>query len=106
MIICEEMKKLRAALDKMGVEWGDASDEWKTPDYESELCFLRTLYICRTHFSYNNSHYSVINGYGSFGGMDLFDHENKGFLEIRMPNGKVKGWLTSDEVIEILKEDE
>ena len=27
MIVCEEMKKLRDALDKMGVEWVDAKED-------------------------------------------------------------------------------
>lgn len=40
MIICEEMQKLRDALDKMGVEWVDASDEWKIGEYDTCISFF------------------------------------------------------------------
>lgn len=95
MIICEEMNKLRTALDKMGVEWVDASEDW-----------AKNFYICRTHFSYNNKSYSAVNGYGSFGGYDMFTNDNSGFLEIRFPNGEVEGYLTAADIIKIIKEDE
>lgn len=102
-MICEEMKKLRAALDKMGVAWVDKSEEWKAADY-SNWFNIEDYGICRTHFDYNGKHYSVINGFGSFGGYDGFDKENKNLLEIMLPNKELKGYLTADEVIEILKE--
>ena len=101
MIICEEMNKLRTALDKMGVEWVNASEEWGIGERDT---FIRDFYICRTHFDYNNKHYSVINGYGSFGGYDMFSYDNKGFLEIRFPNGEVEGYLTAADIIKIIKE--
>lgn len=103
MIICEEMNKLRTALDKIGVEWVDASEEWKL--FDLDTC-IKDYYICRTHFNYNNKKYSVINGYGSFGGYDMFANDNKGFLEIRFPNGEVEGYLTAADIIKIIKEDE
>lgn len=101
MIICEEMKKLRDALDKMGVEWVDASDEWKIGEYDTCINFF---YICWTHFNYNGKRYSVINGYGSFGGYDMFSDDNKNLLEIMLPNQEVVGYLTANEVMEILRE--
>lgn len=92
MIICEEMQKLRDALDKMGVEWVDASEEW-TKDF----C------ICRTHFSYNNKRYSVINGFGSFGGYYKFSEDNKNLLEIMLPNNEIEGYLTAEDVLNLIK---
>lgn len=92
MIICEEMKKLRGALDKMGVEWVDASEEWE-----------KNFYICRTHFSYNNKRYSVINGFGSFGGYYKFREDNKNLLEIMLPNNEIEGYLTAGDVLNLIK---
>lgn len=100
MIICEEMQKLRDALDKMGVEWVDASDEWKTGKYDT--C-ISDFYICRTHFNYNGKRYSVINGYGSFGGYDMFSDDNKNLLEIMFPNNEIEGYLTAEDVLNLIK---
>ena len=46
-----------------------------------------------------------MNGYGSLGGYDEFDKENKNLLEIMFPNEDVKGYLTAKDVLKIIKED-
>lgn len=58
MTICKEMIKLRKYLDDKGIKWVDAS----TDD---------NLWICRTHFELNGFRWSVINGYGTYGGVIL-----------------------------------
>lgn len=100
MIVCDEMLQLRAELDKMGVEWVDASDEWKIGEYDTCINFF---YICRTHFNYNGKRYSVINGYGSFGGYDMFSYDNKNLLEIMFPNNEIEGYLTAEDVLNLIK---
>lgn len=103
MTVCKEMQKLRKTLDIMGIEWIDRSEEWQATDY-FDLLNIKNYGICRTHFDYNGKHYSVINGYGSFGGYDGFDKENKNLLEIMLPNNDVIGYLTAKEVLEIIEE--
>lgn len=56
-----EMLKLRELLTKNGIEWHDASTP---PDYP--LKFDRTL------FEYKGFSWSVINGFGTYGGMDIY----------------------------------
>ena len=104
MTVCKEMQKLRTELDKMGVEWIDRSEEWQAADF-IDWSIFKNYGICRTHFDYNGKHYSVINGYGSLGGYDEFDKENKNLLEIMFPNEDVKGYLTAKDVLKIIKED-
>lgn len=105
MIICKEMQKLRAALDKMGVGFTDESEEWEMFDYDSGFAKQPIKQgICRTHFDFNGVYYSVINGFCTYGGYDWNEFENKGLLEIMLPNGEVEGYLTAHEIIEILKE--
>ena len=48
MIICEEMKKLRGALDKMGVEWVDASEEWEKNSIFAERISATTTSVIRS----------------------------------------------------------
>ena len=61
--------------------------------------------MCRTYFNIMGDKVSVINGYGSYGGIDLITNNNQGLLEMMcnwIPD--VTGYLTADEVIKILKE--
>ena len=97
--IVEEMQKLREWLDQNGIEWKDISDE--------HFCYL---WIVRTHFTYKDRHISVINGYGTYGGFNHFETDNKGLLEMMI--GEIDensvnepiGYLTADQVITYLKE--
>lgn len=92
--MCEEMIKLRQMLDDAGINWVDASDEI---DMGFKLCFIH-----RTRFEINGNQYSVINGYGTYGGYYSFGPVNEGLLEIMgegVNNGEPLGWLTAEEVL-------
>lgn len=90
MTVCDEMKKLREYLDSNEIEWADVSSEYSG------------FYICRTHFTYGENKYSVVNGYGTCGGYNYFNKVNDGLLEMRVSNKEPIGHLTADEVIEII----
>ena len=50
---------------------------------------------------------SVINGYGTYGGYSVFEHSNKGLLEVMsgiLNDGEPIGFLTADELIKILQD--
>ena len=89
---CEEMVKLRSYLDNHDIKWADASDET----------------ICRTKYWHNGILYSVINGYGTYGGIDGCDPKevNQCLLECwSVPFGDdPAGWLKADDIIEIMEE--
>ena len=95
MIIVEEMKKLREYLDDHKIQWEDDSSE------------LGCFWMCRTHFTVRKNFWSVINGYGSYGGFDTFSPKNKGLLELmtnEVNGGEPVGYLTADEVIRYMEE--
>ena len=85
----EEMKKLRALLDAENIEWEDKSNN-------------NSIYpICRTHFSYNGQRWSVIHGYGTYGGISAFNSVNAGLLECWVNcKGEPEGFLTAEDVIQ------
>ena len=86
----DEMIKFRNLLDKNSIKWIDKSDEG---------------FIDRTHFYYRDYFFSVINGYGTYGGIDVFTSKNHGLLEL-MSNctngGEPIGSLTANEAFEIV----
>ena len=86
----EEMKKLRTLLDAENIEWEDKSDN------------IIIYPICRTHFSYNGQRWSVIHGYGSYGGYSSFSTD-RGLLEAYNFNDKLIGYLTAEEVMQYVK---
>lgn len=93
----EEMIKFRKLLDDRGIKWEDKSDP--------EIQLYR---IDRTHFWYRNYHYSVINGYGTYGGI-LYpdDRGNCGLLEVMsnaINDGEPEGWLTAEGVMKLVEE--
>lgn len=107
MKICDEMIKFRQSLDKRKIKWKDDSticpeeiiQMFKNngfSDLESDI----TIY--RTHFTYKDKHYSVVYGYGTYGGVRPFeDPVDQGLLEM-MVEDKITGWLTADDIFEIL----
>ena len=104
MDVCEEMQKLRSALDKMGVEWDDASEEWLTPPYSNgKSLAVRRDYICRTRFHYKGNRFSVINGFGTYGGYDSILTENMGLLEVMVNGKEPSGFLTAATVLKMIK---
>ncbi len=108
MEICEEMKKLRSILDDKKILWEDASEEWETccsPEPEARI-ELRKYYIHRTWLQIDGKPISVINGFGTTGGWSDFTPLNEGCLELRtdgINDGDPVGWLSADDVIELLE---
>lgn len=104
MIVCEEMKKLRKMLDEKGIEWHDAS-EIMSKDKEWPMWF------CRTHFEYDGLKFSVINGFGIYGGWyganpGMTEDKNMGLLELMIEDNEPVGWLKAENIMEILGEKE
>ena len=88
--ICDEMKKLRVMLNVEKIEWRDESDD-------------QIPFIIRTKFNYAGGEYSVIHGFCTYGGFKSFD-EDRGLLELMVPCGRVYGFLTAKEVMDIVME--
>lgn len=104
MTVCEEMKKLRKMLDEKEIEWKDNSEvmseskEWP-------------MWICRMHFEYKDIKFSVINGFGTYGGWyganpGISEEENMGLLELMIEDNEPVGWLKAENIMEILGEKE
>lgn len=95
MEVCEEMQKLREYLNKHEIQWADVSASYGFS------------WMCRTHFTLRNNLWSVINGFGSYGGFGTFSQNNEGLLELmtsEVNGGEPVGYLTADEVINYLEE--
>lgn len=89
--MCKEMEKLRKALDKNAISWEDASENGILP-------------ITRTHFEYKGYEWSVIHGFGTYGGWNSIDPD-AGLLEIMssaVNGGEPLGWLTAKEVMDLV----
>lgn len=94
--MCEEMVKLRKELDARSIEWKDASD--KLPEYVNVM-----LSIDRTHFNYKGKFYSVINGFGTYGGKESIESRNEGLLEVMIDHDNdPKGWLTAEDILQLI----
>lgn len=95
----EEMTKLRKLLTEQGIEWHDSSTP---PEYP--------IQIDRTHFDYKGYAWSVINGFGSYGGIDIFrDKKNMGLLELMsaaVNDGEPIGYLTAEQAIKLILEEQ
>jgi len=89
----KEMKLLREMLDKEGIEWEDASEYGRLP-------------IERTHFMHRGYKWSVIHGYGTYGGFNRLSTKDPGLLEMMsnaVKKGCPEGWLTAKEVMAYVK---
>ena len=89
--MCKEMTKLREALTANDIIWTDASDEGLLP-------------ITRTHFEYKDYKWSVIHGFGTYGGWSHLEPD-AGLLEIMsnaVDDGNPMGWLTAEEVMDLV----
>lgn len=113
MIMCEEMKKLRSELDRRGIEWKDVSsimpefaiDEMVSKGVDRQIADSS---IFRTHFEYNGYDFSVIYGYGTYGGIEPFTGIDRGLLECmteKVNGGEPVGHLTAAEVIAIVEKE-
>lgn len=86
----EEMETLRDMLDEEQIEWQDASS-------------LDAYPVHRTHFRHRGFKWSVIHGYGTFGGINPLTRKDVGLLELMsdaVNDGDPIGWLTAEEAME------
>ena len=90
--MCEEMKKFREYLDQNNIDWVDMSSVYED---------MKDFSITRTHFIYKNKKVSVINGMGTYGGIDVFGIKNHGLLEVMIGGNDPVGWLTCEEAIKL-----
>lgn len=94
----EEMTKLRKLLTEQGIEWHDAK---ATLDLD--------IQIDRTHFDYRDYFWSVINGFGTYGGYSFRSEKNKGLLELMsnaVNGGEPVGYLTAAQVMDYVLQQE
>ena len=87
----EEMILLRNALDARKIAWYNATD-----NLDRSFPFMN-LIIYRTKYEHGGSRWSVISGYGTFGGQD-------GLLELMIDNKEPIGNLTAEEVLRMMDE--
>lgn len=84
-----EMIFLRNALEARGISYIDASDEM-----QKSFPFMN-LTIYRTKFIWKNHLFSVISGYGTFGG-------DKGLLELMVDSDEPCGCLKAVDVLRVM----
>jgi len=97
MEVCEEMQKLRDWLDENNIDWEDMSEDFSKGSIDD-------FWICRTWFEIKDRKISVINGYGTYGGIRFLDGKNEGLLEIMGLDDDVIGHMTADDVIAAISE--
>lgn len=86
------MELLRKMLNENNIEYEDNSEYGLFP-------------ITRTQFDYRGYRWSVIHGYGTYGGYSSFD-KDKGLLELMsnaVNDGEPIGYLTAKEVFNYVK---
>lgn len=86
---CEELKKLKEYLKSKNIPY-------TTPNTDGDYP------INRVKFNIGINNFSVINGYGTYGGFDAVYKENQGLLEIMINDNNVIGCLTCESVINII----
>lgn len=108
--MCEEMKKLRKMLTERGIGWKDVSAI--VPDEAIQRCIALGIEkyhadstIYRTHFETGGNKYSVIYGYGTYGGYDPFNGNDPELLECMtgaFNDGEPVGFMTANEVMDVI----
>lgn len=96
MKMCNEMYRLRTKLSERGISWDDKSSVYTASPID--------VTIYRTHFTVEGYFFSVIYGYGTYGGVDVFGND-KGLLECmteKVNGGEPLGSLTADDVMRII----
>lgn len=108
IFMCDEMIKLRNKLTNMGIDWVDRSTVL-TDEHLEHLSKIgidsqyADTSMYRTAFTYNGINFSVINGYGSYGGYDPETGVNEGMLEmLNSKDNDVTGWLTAEDIIKFM----
>lgn len=97
MQMCEEMKLLRKELDARGIEWQDKSSICE----KQHITFFDTT-MFRTHFKHDGCFYSVIYGYGSYGGVSCFGDFDSKLLECMVDDNDPIGFLKAKDVLDIM----
>lgn len=95
-MMSKEMMKLRKMLTKSGIEWYDCSDPVTT-----SLNGI-SLEIYRTKFYYKECAWSVIHGFGTYGGWSSLKAD-EGLLELMSDSvnyGEPVGYLTAEKVMD------
>lgn len=92
------MKKLRKWLNEQHIEWFDDSDRPGVVRKKYE--------ICRTKFEINGYGFSVIHGFGTYGGKRVYKdvYKDRGLLECSISENEPVGYLTAEDVIKLIKE--
>ena len=91
----KEMELFRKMLDDNGIEYDDNSEHGLFP-------------ITRTQFDYRGYWWSVIHGYGTFGGYSSFRRRDDGLLELMsdaVNGGEPVGYLTAKEAFDYVRGD-
>lgn len=92
--IVPEMQKFRDMLDERGIPWIDVSDDESKGDYLT----------CRTHLAFGEKgwNWSIINGYGTYGGWNRIHPENIGLLEAWDFVHELIGFLTAEQAFNLI----
>lgn len=91
-----EMKKFRFLLDQKKIQWIDASDP--------EDSGSRFLNVDRTWLWYKGKRWSVVHGFGTYGGRSR-TYKDEGLLEVMGPfDEDPVGWLTAEQAIKHIME--
>lgn len=94
--VTPEMVRLRSNLDMLGIAWVDKSST--TPD----------CWICRTHFFINGNRWSVVHGYGTYGGYSFYNDHDAMKLELMtnaQNDGEPIGYLTANEILKLINDE-
>ena len=90
--VCEEMQKLRAGLNKRKIAWLDTS-------YHGERDVQTFYWICGTRFTICGNEWSVVHGYGSYGGFNKHFCDHK-LLECQAwEMTEPDGFLTAERIL-------
>lgn len=93
MFNCVELENLKKILDDKKIEWFDMSEYNSIDDVD--------LSIERIHIFQKNIHFSIVNGFGTYGGYRTFDNKNLGLLELYGTGiDDPIGFLTAEEAFE------
>lgn len=99
----EEMVKFRKMLDENGIKWEDASTQNTVNPFDC-LLEIDRFHIDRTHFQYRGYDWSVVHGFGTYGGHSSFE-KDKGLLELMsnaVDSGEPVGYLTAEQAMDLV----
>ena len=113
--MCQEMIRLRVKLNILGIPWTDESDSRFERTKLAEAHSLSPLErkgkrmdihdfgIDRTVFSVKDKKFSVVNGFCTKGGYEpIVLNENQGLLEMMFSGQDPIGYLTADDIIDLV----